>query len=110
MNAQENERFVVSYTHAARDDLLRLFEYLLKGADRLEELDAAQAAIDAITEALDRQLGRNPFGFRKAAESPFLRELLIPFSSSGYVALYEIEGGKRVNILALRHQREDDYH
>ena len=39
-----------------------------------------------------------------------LRELIIPFGNSGYVALFEIETGGHVTILALRHQREDDYH
>jgi hypothetical protein len=40
----------------------------------------------------------------------FLRELVIPSRSAGYVALYEIEGGGGVNVLAMRHQLEDDYH
>ncbi|CUX28739.1 Plasmid stabilization system protein (fragment) [Agrobacterium tomkonis CFBP 6623] len=44
------------------------------------------------------------------AESPFLREFLIPFGSSGYVILFEIENAEKVTILAIRHQREDDYH
>jgi len=39
-----------------------------------------------------------------------LRELVIPFQSAGYVALYEIEGGGVVNVLAIRHQLEDDYY
>jgi hypothetical protein len=44
-------------------------------------------------------------------------ELVIPFGASGYVALFEIEGAQDdvtsenyVTILALRHQREDDYY
>ena len=46
-----------------------------------------------------------PFSCRKAApDMPFLRELLIPFGSGGYVVLFE------VTILAVRQQREDDYH
>jgi hypothetical protein len=36
--------------------------------------------------------------------------MLIHFDSSGYVALYEIEGEERVTFLAIRHAREDDYH
>ena len=39
-----------------------------------------------------------------------LRELVIPFGSAGYVALFEIEGPGHVTILAVRHQREEDYH
>jgi plasmid stabilization system protein ParE len=55
-------------------------------------------------------LGRSPFVYRKAGPSPFLRELLMPFSNSGYVALFEIEDASTVTILAVRHQLEDDYH
>ena len=52
-----------------------------------------------------------PFSCRKAdADNPFLRELLITFGASGYVALYEIEDEHTITILAVRHQREDDYH
>ncbi|MDB5936201.1 MAG: Plasmid stabilization system [Massilia sp.] len=51
-----------------------------------------------------------PFTCRKASpESPFLRELVIPFGSTGYVVLFEIEDATTVTILAVRHQREDDY-
>jgi hypothetical protein len=39
-----------------------------------------------------------------------LRELLIPFGHSGYVALFEIEDASTVTVLAVRHLREDDYH
>ncbi len=48
--------------------------------------------------------------YRKAGKSPFLRELVIPFGHSGYVALFEIEDAATVTILAVRHQLEDDYH
>jgi hypothetical protein len=41
--------------------------------------------------------------------NPFLRELVIPFGASGYVALFEIDNEETVTILAVRHQREDDY-
>jgi hypothetical protein len=44
------------------------------------------------------------------ADNPLLRELVIPFGSAGYVALFEIESFSTVTILAVRHQREDDYH
>ena len=42
--------------------------------------------------------------------NPFLRELAIPFGGSGYVALFEIEDRDTVTLLAVRHQREEDYH
>ena len=44
-----------------------------------------------------------------ATPDPFLRELVIPFGAAGYVALFEIESNGIVSILAVRHQREDDY-
>jgi hypothetical protein len=54
-----------------------------------------------------------PFSCRKAegsAGNSFVRELLIPFGNAGCVALFEIEDAGTVTILAVRHQREDDYH
>jgi hypothetical protein len=47
---------------------------------------------------------------RHPPENPFLRELIIPFGSAGYVLLFEIGDAESVTILAVRHQREDDYH
>lgn len=39
-----------------------------------------------------------------------LRELIIPFGNSGYVALYRVDRAARcVYILAVRHQREAGY-
>jgi plasmid stabilization system protein ParE len=102
--------FEVRYAEAARQDLLRLFDSLLERARAAEDFDAAQEAIDTIREAVERSLIRAPFAYRKAGDSPFLRELLIPFGATGYVVLYEIEGSALVQILAVRHQLEDDYH
>ncbi|MEO5794380.1 MAG: type II toxin-antitoxin system RelE/ParE family toxin [Rhodoferax sp.] len=102
--------FEVRYTDSAREDLLRLLDFLLDRAQTVEDFDAAQDAINAVRSAVETHLCRTPFIFRKAADSPFLRELVIPLRRTGYVALYEIEAGQVVNILAIRHQREDDYH
>lgn len=102
--------FEVRYTAAAREDVLRLFDFLLERAQTLEDFDAAQAAIDALRNAVQNHLSRTPFIYSKAGDSAFVRELIIPFGNAGYVALFEIEGADTVNILAVRHQREDDYH
>jgi plasmid stabilization system protein ParE len=102
--------FEVRYTEVALADLLRLFDFLLERASCTEDLNAAQRALDTIRNAIETDLSRSPFIYRKAGSSPFLRELIIAFGSTGYVALYEIEGKSQVNILALRHQLEDDYH
>ena len=94
----------VRYTKGARDDLTRLYAFLLK-----RDLNAARRARDAIRKATD-MLTEFPFSCRKAPDdNPFLRELVIPFGAGGYVALFEIEDNETVTILALRHQREDDY-
>ena len=59
-------RFNVRYTPAARDDVLRLFDFLLERAQTAQDLDYAQHAIDALAEAVERQLSRTPFIYRKS--------------------------------------------
>lgn len=102
--------FEVRYSDSAREDLLRLFDYLLDKARTVEDFDSAQLAIDTIREAVERGLSRAPFAYRKAGHSPFLRELLIASGRTGYVVLYEIKDATQVLVLAVRHQLEDDYH
>ena len=93
------------YTRAAREDLRRLYAFLLE-----HDLKAARRALDAIGKGVEL-LREFPFTCRKAApDNPFLRELVIPFGAAGYVALVEVEDGETVTILAVRHQREDDYY
>lgn len=95
----------VRYTKAARDDLLRMFAFLLE-----RDLQAAAQAREAIGKSI-AFLQEFPFSCRKAQpDNPFLREMVIPFGAAGYVALFEIEDSKTVTVLAIRHQREDDYH
>ncbi len=98
----------VRFTEQAEADLVRLYEFILER----DETDwaLAERALEAIRNAV-RSLELSPFSYRKATSSnPFLRELVIPFGASGYVALFEIDDDKTVTILAVRHQREDDYH
>ncbi len=95
----------VRYTQAARDDLKRLFTFLAE-----QDIQAAMHARKTIAASM-QMLEQFPFTCRKAmGEETFLRELVIPFGSAGYVALFEIDNDKTVTILAVRHQREDDYH
>ncbi len=90
---------------AAADDLQRLIEFL---ADN--DVKAAERARLAIGEAL-KFLSLFPFSCRKASpDNPFLREMVITFGRDGYVALFEVEEANLVTVLAVRHQREDDYH
>lgn len=103
--------FAVLWSEAAVADLDRLFEFMLERATTLSDLEVAQRAIDEIQAAAAGHLARTPYSFRKAGPSPLRRELIIPFGSSGYVALYEIEPpSSSVVILAVRHQLEDDYY
>lgn len=102
--------FVVQLSPAAEADLERLFEFLLDRAETTEDLDRTQAAIDAVRAAAQHGLATTPFSFRKAAQHPAQRELIIPFGGTGYVALYEIVNTSKVIVLAVRHQREEDYH
>jgi len=95
----------VRYTKSAREDLLRLYEFLLEN-----DLDAARGALEAIKKSVGF-LQDFPFTCRKASsDNPFLREMIIPFGAGGYVALFEIESGEVVTILVVRHQKEEDYH
>ena len=100
-------RFRVRFTREAEADLLRLFDFLIE-----QDIPAAERAEAAIAKAVEL-LEVFPFSCRKAvggSGSSFLRELIIPFGSSGYVALFEIQDTRNVTILAVRHQREEDYH
>ena len=97
-------KYTVRYTKSARADLLRHYDFLLAN-----DLAAAQRALIAIRKAAD-VLADFPFSCRKPdARNPFLRELIIPFGLYGYVALFEIGDRNTVTILAIRHQRENDY-
>ncbi len=103
-------KFEVRYTDAAREDLLALFDFLLDRAQTIDDFDDAQQAINAVTAAVEGSLSRAPFIYRKLGQSPFLRELIVPFRAAGYVVLYEIADQATVNVLAVRHQLEDDYY
>ena len=99
------KQYRVRFTPDAEDDLLRLYNFLLE-----KDLAVAERALEAIRAGIEL-LCLSPFSCRKTvADNPLLRELVIPFGSAGYVALFEIEGPSTVTLLAVRHQREDDYH
>ena len=100
-------RYQIRFTEDAENDLLRLYDFLIE-----VDLDLADRALAIITDGL-RLLERFPFTCRKAANGlhgPRIRELVISFGASGYVALFEIDDATTVTVLAVRHQREEDYH
>lgn len=96
--------FRVRYTEGARCDLKRLYSYLLA-----RDPGAALGARDTIGKGMNF-LKDFPFACRKAAaDTPLVRELIIPFGSLGYVVLFKIVDAKTVVILAVRHQHQDDF-
>lgn len=95
----------IRYTSAARGDIKRLYGFLLE-----HDTAAARRALAAIIKGAEL-LRWSPYSCRKVdPENPLLRELLVSFGNSGYVLLYEIKDDTTLTILAVRHQREDDYH
>lgn len=99
-------RHRVRLTLEALEDLKRLQAFLIE-----KDSAAAARALEAIAASFEL-LEYSPFSCRKAwpGDRPLLRELVIPFGGTGYVALFEIEGPSLVSILAVRHQREEDYY
>lgn len=96
--------YQIRFTKAAREDLKRLYRFLVS-----RDVHAAERALEAINQALVL-LKTFPYTCRKAqTDNPFLRELVISFGVNGYVALFNIEENNIVTIIAVRHQREDDY-
>lgn len=99
-------KFEVRFTDAAREDLLELHAFLAE-----QSLEAAESALGTIERALTF-LEEFPWACRASTAIPRsrFRELVIPFGRRGYVAIFEIEGDDVVTVLAVRHQRESDYH
>lgn len=98
--------FRVRFTEEALADLERLYDFALQRDDG--DWSAAERALEAIRNAIVL-LETSPFSCRKASpHDSFLRELIIGFGASGYVALFEIEDARTVTVLAVRHQREED--
>ncbi len=89
----------VVYSARALVHIERAFQFL-----RDKNPTAALEAVTAIQSAVDN-LAAHPFiGHRIEGE---LRELIISYGQSGYVALYRFVAAQdQVRILAIRHQRE----
>lgn len=102
--------YAVEFTPGAEEDLLRLYEYLLDRAETLEALDAADQALQVIRQAAQSHLSTTPYSYRKVGTRPTLRELIIPFGSTGYVLRFDIRSPKLVLVIGARHQREEDFH
>ena len=88
----------------AQGDIVRLRNFLLE-----KDINATKRAVLAIREAF-LPLKQSPVIGRPVEDHPELRELIIDFGATGYLALYRYEpANDAVVILAIKHQREDDY-
>jgi plasmid stabilization system protein ParE len=89
----------VVYSARSLHDLERAFQFV-----RANNPDIALAAVRAIQSAVDNLAAHPLVGRRLEGE---LRELVISYGQTGYVALYRfVVPRKQVRILAIRHQRE----
>ena len=92
----------VVYSGHALSDLERAFEFLAA-----HDPTAGAASAVAIREAVET-LARHPLLGRRIESD--LRELVISYGRTGYVALYRfIPAREEIRILAIRHQRDLDY-
>ncbi|HEY5817333.1 MAG TPA: type II toxin-antitoxin system RelE/ParE family toxin [Mesorhizobium sp.] len=94
---------------------LIITEAAARGLERCRKFLAGKAPLAAqrAAQAIERQfalLRTAPHMGRPFADEPELRELLIPFGDSGYVALYRFDLSRDcLVILAFRHQKEAGY-
>ena len=101
--------YTVLLTDEALEDLQRIERFLIELALQHGDYDLPLRAVQAISHEM-RILETNPYTCRKAGSNPMERELVIPFGTTGFVALFEILSDHEVAVAAIRHQREDDYH
>ncbi len=92
----------VVYSENALANLERAFEFLAE-----HDPYSGIAAASAIREAIET-LANHPFIGRRVEGD--LRELVISYGKTGYVALYRfLPAQDQIRIIAIRHQRELDY-
>ena len=92
----------IVYSARALDHLERAFEFFAE-----HDPTAALSAATAIQSAVQTLAAHPLIGRRVEGE---LRELVISFGKSGYVALYRfLPHLELVRVLAIRHQRELGY-
>jgi len=102
--------YAVEFTQGAEEDLLRLYDFLLARAETLEALDVADEALKVIRQAALSHLSTTPYSYRKVGARSTLRELIIPFGTTGYVLRFDIRSPELVLVIGARHQREEDFH
>ena len=94
----------IVFTATALRDLERLREFL-----RSKNPPAAQRAASAIINTI-RKLETYPASGWSSDDSDFsLRQQLIDFGETGYLARYHYDGGERLTVLCISHQKEAGY-
>ena len=89
----------VVYSARSLDHLERAFRFL-----RDKHPSAAISAVEAIRSGIDNLSAHPLVGRRIEGE---LRELVISYGQTGYVALYRfVVAQNEIRVLAIRHQRE----
>ena len=102
--------FKVEFTPEAEADLERLFDFLLDRAKTVEEAMRAHEAVEVLRTVAVSHLSTTPYSYRKVGPRPTLRELIVPFGSTGYVLRFDIRTPELVLAIGARHQREEDFH
>ena len=102
--------FKVEFTPEADADLDRLFDYLLERAETVEDAMRAYEAVEVLRTVAKSHLATTPYSYRKVGQRPTLRELIVPFGSTGYVLRFDIRTPELVLVIGARHQREEDFH
>ena len=91
------------WSPAALRDVQRVHQFLLE-----KNPVAAKEVMSVIRDTVKIIAQHAEIGRPATEMEPEYREWPIPYGSSGYLALYRLEGDTAV-ILALRHQREVGY-
>jgi len=102
--------FKVEFTPEAEADLERLFDFLLDRAKTVEEAMRAHEAVEVLRTVAVSHLSTTPYSYRKVGPRPTLRELIVPFGTTGYVLRFDIRTPELVLVIGARHQREEDFH
>ena len=102
--------YAVEFTQGAEDELVRLYDFLLDRAETLEALNVADEAVNVIRQAALSHLSMTPYSYRKVGARSTLRELIIPFGTTGYILRFDIRSPELVLVIGARHQREEDFH
>jgi len=93
----------VKYSVQAIADLQRLHDFLAT-----QDKDVAKRAVTVIRDAL-KKIAVMPERFRPVQGRTYMREAVIDFGSSGYIARFRHLANGDIVIARIKHQKEDDF-